>query len=161
MGKRSPGPSYFDLIVIRGPPDASGCSLPERPVVYELIFWNPSWKGTNETEISGLTLCIYRFTQNRLLPKARHFILFSSFLQIYNILKARNRLDNYPLFVAVHKMCQGQLSPTHFLESLRSHPVHRWWTAERWTKAPLSRVSSIDPLSCLVLFNFWFIVLKN
>ncbi|TPP61713.1 Glycerol-3-phosphate dehydrogenase [NAD(+)] [Fasciola gigantica] len=44
---------------------------------------------------------------------------------IYNILKARNRLDNYPLFVAVHEMCQGLLSPHHFLDRLRSHPVHR------------------------------------
>ncbi|VDP75482.1 unnamed protein product [Echinostoma caproni] len=43
---------------------------------------------------------------------------------IYNILKASDLLDHYPLFVAVHRMCQGQLNPDRFIDCLRTHPVH-------------------------------------
>ncbi|KAF8563898.1 hypothetical protein P879_05897 [Paragonimus westermani] len=43
---------------------------------------------------------------------------------IYKILRSRNRLSQFPLFTAVHLICQHTLSPAQLIESLQVHPLH-------------------------------------
>ncbi|KAF7233703.1 hypothetical protein EG68_11929, partial [Paragonimus skrjabini miyazakii] len=43
---------------------------------------------------------------------------------IYKILKSRNRLSQFPLFTAVHLICQHKLSPAQLIDSLQVHPLH-------------------------------------
>jgi len=44
--------------------------------------------------------------------------------ELYETLEARNVLEKYPLFVAVHRICKGQLSPDKLIDCIRSHPEH-------------------------------------
>ncbi|CAI4231428.1 unnamed protein product [Auanema sp. JU1783] len=44
--------------------------------------------------------------------------------EVYLMLKKTNVEDKFPLFVAVHKICQGEMKPTELVECLRSHPEH-------------------------------------
>lgn len=42
--------------------------------------------------------------------------------EVYRMLKNENVEDKFPLFVSIHKICEGVLSPTQLYESLRSQP---------------------------------------
>ncbi|CAH8873603.1 unnamed protein product [Trichobilharzia szidati] len=44
--------------------------------------------------------------------------------QIYKILAARHRTAHFPLFVAVHRICQKELQPQDFIHCFQSHPIH-------------------------------------
>jgi len=44
--------------------------------------------------------------------------------EIFVILKAKNMLDSFPLFVAIHRICTGELPPSAFIDCLRNHPEH-------------------------------------
>jgi len=44
--------------------------------------------------------------------------------ELYDTLVARNVLEKYPLFVAVHRICTGQLQPEQLIDCIRSHPEH-------------------------------------
>uniref|UniRef100_A0A915ED88 Glycerol-3-phosphate dehydrogenase NAD-dependent C-terminal domain-containing protein n=1 Tax=Ditylenchus dipsaci TaxID=166011 RepID=A0A915ED88_9BILA len=44
--------------------------------------------------------------------------------ELYETLKEQNALDNYPLFVAVHRICKGELEPKELVDCLRNHPAH-------------------------------------
>lgn len=44
--------------------------------------------------------------------------------EIYTILKAKNMIDSFPLFVAIHRICTGELTPSAFIDCLRNHPEH-------------------------------------
>jgi len=40
------------------------------------------------------------------------------------MLKQKGLEDQFPLFTAVHKICQGQMKVEEFIDQLRSHPIH-------------------------------------
>ncbi|KAK4475572.1 hypothetical protein MN116_000850 [Schistosoma mekongi] len=44
--------------------------------------------------------------------------------QIYNILVDRHRTEHFPLFVAVHRICQNEMKPHELIKCLQSHPIH-------------------------------------
>uniref|UniRef100_C1LG66 Glycerol-3-phosphate dehydrogenase [NAD(+)] n=1 Tax=Schistosoma japonicum TaxID=6182 RepID=C1LG66_SCHJA len=44
--------------------------------------------------------------------------------QIYNILVDRHRTEHFPLFVAVHRICQNEMKPHELINCLQSHPIH-------------------------------------
>jgi len=44
--------------------------------------------------------------------------------QAYKMLQTRNMEDKFPLFVAVHKICTGQMKADKFVDCLRKHPAH-------------------------------------
>ncbi|KAK0419731.1 hypothetical protein QR680_014295 [Steinernema hermaphroditum] len=44
--------------------------------------------------------------------------------EVYLMLKNNNVVDKFPLFVAVHKICKGEMKPADMIESLRNHPAH-------------------------------------
>jgi glycerol-3-phosphate dehydrogenase (NAD+) len=45
-------------------------------------------------------------------------------LEVWTMLNAHKKLDVFPLFVAVHRICQGEMKPAELIECLRSHPEH-------------------------------------
>ncbi|CAH8593676.1 unnamed protein product [Schistosoma turkestanicum] len=44
--------------------------------------------------------------------------------QIYSILADRRRIEHFPLFVAVHRICQSEIKPQELITCLQSHPIH-------------------------------------
>lgn len=44
--------------------------------------------------------------------------------EIYTKLKERNRLDRFPLFTAIHRICIREMDPREFINCLRDHPEH-------------------------------------
>ncbi|XP_059151217.1 glycerol-3-phosphate dehydrogenase [NAD(+)], cytoplasmic-like isoform X2 [Physella acuta] len=44
--------------------------------------------------------------------------------EIYGYLKEINMLDQFPLFVAVHRICTREVDPRNFIDCLRDHPEH-------------------------------------
>ncbi|KAH9589910.1 Glycerol-3-phosphate dehydrogenase, variant 4 [Schistosoma haematobium] len=44
--------------------------------------------------------------------------------QIYSILADRRRTGHFPLFVAVHRICQNEIKPQELITCLQSHPIH-------------------------------------
>ncbi|KAL8570177.1 hypothetical protein ACOMHN_030973 [Nucella lapillus] len=44
--------------------------------------------------------------------------------EIYGMLKDRNMMERFPLFVAVHKICTREMTPEKFIDCLRTHPEH-------------------------------------
>ncbi|XP_018403711.1 PREDICTED: glycerol-3-phosphate dehydrogenase [NAD(+)], cytoplasmic-like [Cyphomyrmex costatus] len=44
--------------------------------------------------------------------------------EVHDMLKARNLMDKFPLFTAVHCICTDQLRPADLIDQIRSHPEH-------------------------------------
>ncbi|RLU20695.1 hypothetical protein DMN91_007308 [Ooceraea biroi] len=44
--------------------------------------------------------------------------------EVHDMLKARNLMDKFPLFTAVHRVCTDQLRPADLIDQIRSHPEH-------------------------------------
>lgn len=44
--------------------------------------------------------------------------------EVYEMLKQKNQLERFPLFVAIHKICIGQLEPKEMINCIRNHPEH-------------------------------------
>jgi len=44
--------------------------------------------------------------------------------QAYKMLQKRNMEAKFPMFVAVHKICTGEMKADKFVDCLRSHPAH-------------------------------------
>ncbi|CAL1536750.1 unnamed protein product [Lymnaea stagnalis] len=44
--------------------------------------------------------------------------------EIYAYLKENNMLDQFPLLVAVHRICTREVDPRNFIDCLRDHPEH-------------------------------------
>ncbi|KYQ47632.1 Glycerol-3-phosphate dehydrogenase [NAD+], cytoplasmic, partial [Trachymyrmex zeteki] len=44
--------------------------------------------------------------------------------EVHDMLKARNLMDKFPLFTAVHRICTDQLRPADLIDQIRSHPEH-------------------------------------
>jgi len=44
---------------------------------------------------------------------------------LYLTLKGHNIVKHFPLFVAVHRICKGELEPAKLLEQIRDHPEYR------------------------------------
>lgn len=44
--------------------------------------------------------------------------------EVHDMLKARNLIDKFPLFTAVHRICTDQLRPADLIDQIRSHPEH-------------------------------------
>ncbi|GFO31784.1 glycerol-3-phosphate dehydrogenase [NAD(+)] [Plakobranchus ocellatus] len=44
--------------------------------------------------------------------------------EIYGYLKERDMLEQFPLFVAIHRICTREVDPRNFIECLRDHPEH-------------------------------------
>ena len=44
--------------------------------------------------------------------------------ELYLTLMKHQVIDNYPLFVAVHRICKGEMQPEQLVDCLRSHPEH-------------------------------------
>ena len=45
--------------------------------------------------------------------------------EVFHMLEATNLTDTFPLFVAVHKICKGEMPPTGMIDCLRNHPEHQ------------------------------------
>jgi len=44
--------------------------------------------------------------------------------EVYEMLKVNNKLDKFPLFVAIHRICIGELKPQQMIDCIRNHPEH-------------------------------------
>ncbi|GFR92441.1 glycerol-3-phosphate dehydrogenase [NAD(+)] [Elysia marginata] len=44
--------------------------------------------------------------------------------EIFTYLKDHDMLDQFPLFVAIHRICTREVDPRNFIECLRDHPEH-------------------------------------
>ncbi|XP_013784052.1 glycerol-3-phosphate dehydrogenase [NAD(+)], cytoplasmic-like [Limulus polyphemus] len=44
--------------------------------------------------------------------------------EVYIMLKNKGMEDRFPLFTAVHQICQGQLPPTQMVNCIQNHPEH-------------------------------------
>ncbi|XP_012939649.1 glycerol-3-phosphate dehydrogenase [NAD(+)], cytoplasmic [Aplysia californica] len=44
--------------------------------------------------------------------------------EIYSYLKDKNMVDQFPLLVAVHRICSREVDPRNFIDCLREHPEH-------------------------------------
>ncbi|KAK3790027.1 hypothetical protein RRG08_040947 [Elysia crispata] len=44
--------------------------------------------------------------------------------EVNSMLKTKNMENKFPLFTAVHKICQGTITATEMIECLRNHPEH-------------------------------------
>ncbi|OQR73801.1 glycerol-3-phosphate dehydrogenase-like, partial [Tropilaelaps mercedesae] len=44
--------------------------------------------------------------------------------EVYEMLKLKGQLERFPLFVAIHRICIGELAPDQMIEALRNHPEH-------------------------------------
>jgi len=44
--------------------------------------------------------------------------------EVYEMLKVNNQLERFPLFVAIHKICIGELQPKEMIDCIRNHPEH-------------------------------------
>lgn len=44
--------------------------------------------------------------------------------EVYEMLKMKEKLERYPLFVAIHKICLGQIPPKEMIDCIRNHPEH-------------------------------------
>jgi len=45
--------------------------------------------------------------------------------ELYETLESRGVQKKYPLFVAVHRICKGELKPQQLIDCIRDHPEHR------------------------------------
>lgn len=44
--------------------------------------------------------------------------------ELYEVIKNQNLVEKFPLFVAVHKICSGEITPEQFIDSIKNHPEH-------------------------------------
>lgn len=44
--------------------------------------------------------------------------------EVHGMLKAKNLLEKFPLFTAVHRICTEQIRPADLLDQIRNHPEH-------------------------------------
>lgn len=44
--------------------------------------------------------------------------------EVYIMLKAKDSLDKFPLFVAIHRICIGEVPPAGMIDCIREHPEH-------------------------------------
>ncbi|KAL3837377.1 hypothetical protein ACJMK2_022739 [Sinanodonta woodiana] len=44
--------------------------------------------------------------------------------EVNYMLKSKNMEDRFPLFTAIHRICNGELKPEQFIECLKNHPEH-------------------------------------
>ncbi|KAJ8306803.1 hypothetical protein KUTeg_014887 [Tegillarca granosa] len=44
--------------------------------------------------------------------------------EVYKMLESKDMVDRFPLFTAVHKICERQMDPKEFIQCLRNHPEH-------------------------------------
>ncbi|XP_033733016.1 glycerol-3-phosphate dehydrogenase [NAD(+)], cytoplasmic-like [Pecten maximus] len=44
--------------------------------------------------------------------------------EIYHILETKHMLDQFPMFMSVHKICERDMEPSEFVSCLRNHPEH-------------------------------------
>jgi len=44
--------------------------------------------------------------------------------EVYELLQQKNLVEKFPLFVAIHRICQGELEPKAFIDCLKNHPEH-------------------------------------
>lgn len=44
--------------------------------------------------------------------------------EVFIMLKNRNMLDRFPLFVAIHRICKKEIPPTEMIECIKNHPEH-------------------------------------
>jgi glycerol-3-phosphate dehydrogenase (NAD+) len=44
--------------------------------------------------------------------------------EVYEMLKVNNQLEKFPLFVAIHRICIGELQPKEMIDCIRNHPEH-------------------------------------
>ena len=44
--------------------------------------------------------------------------------EVFVMLERENSLEKFPLFVAIHRICTGQLPPTGMIDCIREHPEH-------------------------------------
>lgn len=40
------------------------------------------------------------------------------------MLKLKNQLERFPLFVAIHRICTGEITPKEMIDCIRNHPEH-------------------------------------
>ncbi|PAV71772.1 hypothetical protein WR25_10235 [Diploscapter pachys] len=45
--------------------------------------------------------------------------------EVFHMLEATNLTSTFPLFVAVHRICQGEMPPSGMIDCLRDHPEHQ------------------------------------
>ncbi|XP_003748533.1 glycerol-3-phosphate dehydrogenase [NAD(+)], cytoplasmic [Galendromus occidentalis] len=44
--------------------------------------------------------------------------------EVYEMLKINDQLERFPLFVAIHRICIGEIAPDKMVECIRNHPEH-------------------------------------
>lgn len=44
--------------------------------------------------------------------------------EVYEMLKLKNQLERFPLFVAIHRICTGEITPKEMIDCIRNHPEH-------------------------------------
>ncbi|UYV71098.1 GPD1 [Cordylochernes scorpioides] len=44
--------------------------------------------------------------------------------EVYVLLKSKSMLEKFPLFVAIHRICIGELPPEELIRCLQDHPAH-------------------------------------
>uniref|UniRef100_A0AC34RMN2 Glycerol-3-phosphate dehydrogenase [NAD(+)] n=2 Tax=Panagrolaimus sp. JU765 TaxID=591449 RepID=A0AC34RMN2_9BILA len=44
--------------------------------------------------------------------------------EVYEVLEKAKSLEQYPVFVAVHRICTGEIQPEEFIDYLQNHPEH-------------------------------------
>ena len=44
--------------------------------------------------------------------------------EVFVMLEREKSLEKFPLFVAIHRICTGQLAPTGMIDCIREHPEH-------------------------------------
>ena len=45
--------------------------------------------------------------------------------EVHVMLKARNLMDKFPIFTAVHRICNGELKAADLIDQIRNHPEHQ------------------------------------
>lgn len=44
--------------------------------------------------------------------------------EVHGMLKAKDLLEKFPLFTAVHRICTEQIRPADLIDQIRNHPEH-------------------------------------
>ncbi|CAN8014398.1 unnamed protein product [Ixodes persulcatus] len=44
--------------------------------------------------------------------------------EVFTMLKNKNMLDRFPLFVAIHRICSHEIAPSEMIQCIKNHPEH-------------------------------------
>ncbi|KAK8757661.1 hypothetical protein V5799_004714 [Amblyomma americanum] len=44
--------------------------------------------------------------------------------EVHVMLKEKNMLDRFPLFVAIHRICKREIPPSEMIQCIKNHPEH-------------------------------------